>query len=72
MPADETFDTLSDEFPEFFSVIVCGLVLPCVTFPKFTEAGVADNCAVWFTPVPVKGTDKVDPGALLARLRDPE
>ena len=49
--------------PEFFNVIVCEPLLPTLTDPKFTLAGVAPSWPC--IPVPDKATDAGDPGALL-------
>lgn len=56
--------------PPFDRVIVCELLFPVITLPKFTLDGFADNCGC--TPVPLNGMDAGDPGALLVSEMLPE
>ncbi len=54
--------------PALVSVTVCALLLlPRETFPKLSEAGLAESCKVEATPVPLRATLVGEFGALLAK-----
>ena len=51
--------------PVLVSVIVWPELLPMLTFPKFTLAGLIVNCGCAAVPVPLSAMVRGDPGALL-------
>jgi hypothetical protein len=51
--------------PVFDRVIVCGLVLPTATLPKFTLAGLIDNCDCVCVAVPLSTIESEEFVALL-------
>jgi hypothetical protein len=65
-PAPVTFtaETVTLAEPLFFNVIVCVLLLPTFTLPKFSLAGEAPSCAC--VPVPLSAIVSGAPGPLFA------
>jgi hypothetical protein len=65
-PAPVTFtdETVTLAEPLFFKVIVCELLLPTFTLPKFSLAGEAPSCA--WVPVPLSAIVSGAPGPLFA------
>jgi hypothetical protein len=70
-PDATTCETVALAVPEFVSVIVCGLLLPTCTFPKFTLPGFAVSVDVVETPLPSIVTTCGEPGALSVNVMLP-
>ena len=59
---------VSDAFPVFESVMVCGLLLPTATLLKFTLAGLIPNWACVCVAVPLRIIVRGEAGALLVMV----
>jgi hypothetical protein len=64
VPDTLTCDTVTLAVPLFFSVMVCELLLPTLTLPKFSLAGEAPSCAC--VPVPLRAMVNGEFGPLFA------
>jgi len=65
VPVTETVAMLTGAFPVFVSWSFCVAVVPTVTLPKATLAGLAESVSIAATPVPVSGVLKGEFPALL-------
>jgi hypothetical protein len=72
-PAPEALkaEIVSDSFPVFVSVMVCGLLLPTATLLKFSLLGLIDNWACVCVAVPLRMIVSGDAGALLEMVINP-
>ncbi len=71
VPDATTWDTVALALPVFVKVIVCGLLLPTCTLPKFTLPGFAVNVELVETPLPSIDNTCGDPGALSVNVTLP-
>ena len=60
------------EFPVFFSVTVCAVLVPVVRLPKLSDVGFGDSCKADATPDPLRGILKAGFVALFVSVRLPE
>src|ERR1700747_3111733 len=70
-PVAVALEIVTLEFPVFVSAVLCELLLPTLTFPKFKLFGFAPSNKVEATPVPFKEIRNGEPGALLANETEP-
>jgi hypothetical protein len=71
VPDATTCETVAFAVPELVNVIVCGLLLPTCTLPKFTLPGFAVSVDVVETPLPNIASTWGDPGALSVNVMLP-
>lgn len=70
-PETATCEIVIFEFPTFVSVTFCELVFVRATLPKLKLAGLAVRSRAVDMPVPLRGIDRGEPGALLVKVMLP-